>query len=315
MKKVLAILFILCVTTMHAQKTYTINGESLVLNKETEGPIYFLWNSTNGQFRYFIQTKNDDVVELTNTKDLDNNYKEEYKDALYNATGSNPAEVKLTTYSILDFVKKYNQAHTTSETYPSKSESNKPTKERPFSDRPILDWRFGTSAGFTNHPFITNPEGFISMTFQTELEVFQESLQPRHSLFMGLKFSPSTAIKENIEYMSIQPSLGYRFRFINLENVNFHIGTKFAVFTYSEQRVITDTSDGKGNDNDPSAMQEIIKRNRNFDFPFIFALGTDIKVKENAFITILFDSLFSLFQKSKNSTFPLDISIGYKFNL
>lgn len=240
MKNLLAILFIFCVTTIYAQQSYTVNGETLVLNKETDGPVVFLWNSTNGQFRYFIQTEDDKVIELVNTKDSNGNYQEEYKDLLYDVTGMNPSQAKLTTYSLKDFVKRYNRKKNGySENNSSSSSKTKTYRDRPYADRAVLGWRFATCAGFTNLPFIQNPENAIAMTFYTELEAFEESDFPRHSLFLGFKFNPFTQVEDNTEYLSLQPSLGYRFRFVNKESAAFYINTRIASFTYSERRILS----------------------------------------------------------------------------
>lgn len=322
MKKVLIILIVLCINATYAQQMFTVNGETVVLNKETDGPVNFLWNSVNGQFRYFIQTENDEIIELTNTKNAANEYNEEYKDVLYEVTGMNPAEARLTTYSLKDFIKRYNRSKdpnyntdSNNQTTSKKSKKNR-FRDRPFDDRQELGWRFGSTAGFTNLPYVYNPEGTIFMSFYAELEAFEESDYPRHSLFLGVEFMPFETIQENennqnIDYFALQPSLGYRFRFVNRPSVNFYLNTRFAAFTYSEKRILT-TDNTAGS---VAANKERIDVGRNFTIPFTFGIGTDIKVKKNGYITLLFDSLFSVFSEFKNKTFPLDMSIGYKFDL
>ena len=51
-----------------------------------------------------------------------------------------------------------------------------------------------------------------------------------------------------------------------------------------------------------------------FNLPLIFGIGTDIKVNESGYLTIIVGELIAVLQEN-NGNFPTDISIGYKFNL
>jgi len=79
--------FALCFITFTSlsQETYTVNGNSYQLKTEVSGTIDLLWNIIDGNYRYFAK-KGDAIVELTSTKDDNNDYKEEYKTILEGVT-------------------------------------------------------------------------------------------------------------------------------------------------------------------------------------------------------------------------------------
>ena len=70
MKKIIiAILCCLAFQLNFSQETYTVNGESLELKTEIDNELDLLWNVIDGQFRYFVRTKDGTLTELKNTKD------------------------------------------------------------------------------------------------------------------------------------------------------------------------------------------------------------------------------------------------------
>ena len=58
MKKSLLI-FILCFAFQfyYGQETYTVNGETLQLKTEIDGKLDLLWNTFDGEYRYFVRTE------------------------------------------------------------------------------------------------------------------------------------------------------------------------------------------------------------------------------------------------------------------
>ncbi len=84
------LLFCICVllglSTLNAQENYTINGETFQLKTEVNGKIDLLWNIIDNEYRYFIRTSDNNITELVNTRDGDDNYQEQYKTTLENAT-------------------------------------------------------------------------------------------------------------------------------------------------------------------------------------------------------------------------------------
>lgn len=273
-----------------AQETYTFENETLELKTEAEGALDLLWNTFDGDFRYFIKTKDEQLVELKNTKDANNKYKDDYKIVLKDLTAMDASDVNLTTYSIKVFIDEYNNSKDSN--YVSK-ESNTKAK-----------LRLGAFGGITNNPFNINPNNEKVLLFGTELEIVSSNLDSKHGGFLNVRY---TSDNDDFQYSATQVSLGYRYRFINKSNFNIYAQTKFATFTSSK---ITATII------DPTDVTNSItfeESSSSFDAPFIFGLGADIKLG-NGYITLIYDSLFAVLIDNEGN-FPVDFSIGYKFNL
>ena len=54
--------------------------------------------------------------------------------------------------------------------------------------------------------------------------------------------------------------------------------------------------------------------NSDFDAPFSFGVGTDIKISKNGYITFMYNELFAAFVDNQGN-FSTNISLGYKLNL
>ena len=80
----ICVLSLLFTCVIFAQKSYTVNGASLPLIKEVEGNITLLWNTIDGEYRYFLK-KEDAIIELTNTKE-NKTYKNEFRQTLNTQT-------------------------------------------------------------------------------------------------------------------------------------------------------------------------------------------------------------------------------------
>ena len=66
--KRLLLLFACCISGMlYAQQTYTVNGKYFPYIPRSEGPMTLLWNSIDGEYRYFIE-KNGQISELKTPK-------------------------------------------------------------------------------------------------------------------------------------------------------------------------------------------------------------------------------------------------------
>jgi len=77
MRKILFLLiFLLAVQYNYSQNTYTINDQQLELKTEIDGKLDLLWNTFNGQYRYFVRTEDGQIQELKNTKGTDNKFQE-----------------------------------------------------------------------------------------------------------------------------------------------------------------------------------------------------------------------------------------------
>ncbi|TYA53067.1 hypothetical protein [Formosa maritima] len=295
MKKLVILLCLfLSFSSLKAQETYTINGETLQLKTEVEGNLDLLWNTFDGQFRYFVKTEDGSIQELVNTKNPDTKkYQEQYKTTLNNLTKEynlNAEKVNLTLASLKDYINTYNS--TTDLNYS-------------YEPRAKLKSRLGVFGGITNQPFVNNPENTSVPFFGAEFEVYGDTRFKRHAGYFSLK----TALESNdFQYASTELGLGYRFRFINKSNFSIYGNLTFVTYTFFNETISFE---------DPLNPGTYITEDEsgsNLEAPFIFGLGSDIKVTKNGFITIAYNNLFAIFIENQGN-FPIDFAVGFKFNL
>jgi len=290
MKKIIYILcFVLSVSFLQAQESYTINGETLELKTEVDGRLDLLWNIIDGKYRYFVRTEDNTITELKNTK-VDGDFQEEYKTLLEELTNNyaSTKRLNLTLFSLKEFI----------DTYNSSVDSNYETQ----TSRNKFQFRLGVFGGITNSPFVTNPDNKTTPLFGTELEILDANRVSRHAVFMQLKY---VLEQDDIKYSTTELSLGYRFRVINKETFSLYANMKFATLNFSSATVVRDI-------NGTITTEEL--NETAFDVPFIFGVGADINVSKNSFITLAYNDLFALFLDNQGN-FSTDFSIGYKFNL
>ncbi|MFP4844908.1 hypothetical protein [Winogradskyella sp. PE311] len=287
MKKVISILLIcFALQFNYSQESYTVNGETLQLKSEIDGKLDLLWNVIDGQYRYFVRTDDGSISELKNTKDSNNNYKEEYKSLLSELTnGMSIDNLKLTLYSLKNYINKFNTS----------VDSN----YDPYFKEGSVQMRLGFSGGVTNNPFVGNPENIKTPMIGAELEVFEASELPRHSGFLQARHAFES---DDFQYNTTEFSLGYRFRFISKETFSIYGQFKLATVNFSNATFIDQNS------------MEVTINTTSFDVPFIFGIGSDIKIGDNSYITFIYGELFGLLLDNQDN-FSTDIAIGYKFNL
>ncbi|WP_299339022.1 hypothetical protein [uncultured Psychroserpens sp.] len=277
------------ISFLEAQETYTVDGEQLVLKNEVDGKLDLLWNIIDGNYRYFVRTESNRIIELKNTK-KDGKFQEEYKTLLTELTDESMStkRLNLTLFSLKEFIDTYNGSVDTA--YQSTATRNK------------LLFRLGAFGGITNSPFISNPDNLTTPLFGAELEVLDVNLISRHAVFLQLKH---VLEQDELQYSTTELALGYRFRFINKEKISLYGHVKFATVNFSNVVVVTD--------NDGTLTTEEFNETA-FDVPFIFGIGADIRVTKNSFITLAYNELFALLLDNQGN-FSQDFSIGYKFNL
>jgi len=292
MKKTILFLIVLCCSyVLHAQNTYTVNGETYELKTEVNGTLDLLWNIINGEYRYFVKKEDDSIVELTNIKSSDNKYSEAYKATLNNLTQNSNLStdrLKFTLYDLRNFIDSYNAF--------ADADYAVISKKTKLSTRILL---FG---GLTNSPFVENPENKSNPLLGAEIEVFEGSSIPKHSLFFQIKHVLSS---DDFDYSTTQLGLGYRFRFIRKEAFNVYANVIAATYNVSKSTI-------SYLDEDVVITEE--RSANSFDVPLIFGIGADIKITENSFITITYDELFAAFLDNQDN-FSTHFAIGYKFNL
>ena len=290
MKKLVLLVLMFGFSMMtYAQKTYTVDGNSYELKTELTGTIELLWNVIDNQYRYFAK-KGDRIIELKNTKDDNNDYQEEYKQVLEDLTidwRMSADEVKLTLPSLRDFLYDYNATKN-----PNYSED---TKKASVQAKLLF---FG---GVTNSPFVDNPDNSLQPIIGAEIEVYEATNLPRHSLY--LQFSQRFKSDE-LEYSRTQFGLGYRFRIINQERIQFYANILAATYSLSKQTIESTEMPNTTFENSDNA----------FSAPLIFGVGADIKVSDNSYVSIGYDELFAI-DLENSGNFSTHFTVGYKLNL
>ena len=290
MKRLLLILAFACSLSSFAQKDYTVDGKTYSLAIEVDGAITLLWNTINGEYRYFSQ-KGNEIVELTNTRE-DKDYQQEYKQVLLAHTADNPMSVdnvNLTLSSLRKFYNEYNQKYD-----PNFSGGTATV---------ALKTRLAFFAGMTNYVFFANPDNTLLPQLGVDFEIIDEVKLKRHSIVFQFRQILSA---NDFDLSSSQFSLNYRFKFVKSQAVDLFINTKIAGYSHISQNI--PDPDGDGNTDDA-----ISGSGGEFQVPFAFGLGADIALG-NGFIIVGFYDIVAI-NLNDNGDFPVDFIVGYKLNL
>lgn len=283
----------LFVTTLNAQQQYTVDGKEYTLNTEIDGSLTLLWSVIDGEYRYFSK-KGSTIEELKNTK-VDGKYQEEYKAVLQKQTSDaavNLSKTKFTRPSLSKFAVAYNKA-----TDPSFSHEDTAVK---------LQFRLGAFAGISNNVYSNNPENDLAPVFGLDFEAVDEVNLKRHSVVIRFRH----AFEHGETKFSSQLSMNYRFKFVKSPKLDVFINTKFVAWSYSKREFTVVTT---GSDNIPvTTMSE--ESGGNFNAPAAFGLGADYAVG-NGYITFQYNDIVAIGVSSQDDNFPVDFTLGYKFNL
>lgn len=284
-------LFLLLSTgNLQAQQQYNVDGQSYTLNTEVEGLLSLLWNTIDGEYRYFSK-KGADIKELRNTKQK-GSYQEEYKEILKQQTndvGVPVQKVKLTLPSLHSFFVEYNK-------------KKDPDFEVEEVESIELQLRFGAFVGITNSVYTENIYNTAQALAGLDLELIDAVKLKRHAMVLRFR---QTVRGNSYKYSASQLSLNYRFKFVKTSKFDAFVNCKFAALTYfkkEETKVYElappETTTTSGSD---------------FNAPITFGIGADYKVG-NAYITFNYNDIVGL-SVDNNGEFPVDFTLGYKFNL
>lgn len=287
MKSLLITLVLFFSGFLMAQEVYQVNGESLPLYTEVEGPVTFLWNSIDGNYRYFIK-KDETITELKNTSD-GRNYKEEYKEVLKTLVGPEKVkDVKLTRPDLAKLIDYYNAASDPAYQITSNSV--------------LLKTRLGGFTGMTNYPYaVVNPENTLLLQLGAEFEIIDEVKLKRHSLVFQFRQIFGTS---DYDFNSTQLNFNYRFKFVYTDAFDIFINAKVAGYNYVSQDIDIIDNDVPTNISGSGGA---------FQAPFALGLGSDIALGRG-YLTIQIQDLIAL-NLDDNGDFPVDVAVGYKWNL
>lgn len=290
--KLLTLFFFLAITApAAAQEIFIIENDTLELQREVRGPLSLYWSKEGLDYRYFIQKK-DRLVELKNLRNEETGeplFKEQLKE-FTNDARIKPNNVKFVLYSLRYFVNQYNAL--VKEDY----EFNEAT--------PDIRQRLGLFVGLSNNIFTQNPENTLAPILGLEYEFFDPNLAPRHSAYIQLR---QNFKQDEYRYSATQLSINYRFKAFYFKNFDLHLDVELATFLYSEDQVLIKNDAGE---------VTAVKDESGFTFtaPFSFGIGSDIRITPNSFISLSYNDFYSLILDG-NEYFPIDFSIGYKYNL
>lgn len=295
MKKLLVLVCCIALNlTSFSQQTYTINNETLELKTEVDGSLDLLWNIIDSNYRYFVKDSDENIQELTNTKGSDNKYLEEYKVVLSNLTQNSTLildDVKLTLFSLKEFLNNYNSSINSDYTFEGKSK---------------LKTRLGVFGGITNNSVVENSSNTTTPFFGLEVEFFEQYKLPRHAFIFNIRHNIET--NDIKKYSLTQFALGYRFRIINNEKFNMYSNLKFVTYSFNNSTVSYEDPNNAGT----TLSYEV--DSSGIETPFILGLGADYRITENSFITICYHNIYALSFENSNH-FPVDFAIGFKTNL
>tara|TARA_R110002020_G_scaffold66032_14_gene173926 strand:+ start:5549 stop:6433 length:885 start_codon:yes stop_codon:yes gene_type:complete len=288
---ILALFLILSAGTLQAQQQYTVDGQTYTLNPEVEGTLTLLWNTIDGEYRYFSK-KGSNIVELKNTKQ-NGDYQEEYKKTLEQQTSDavvSTEKVNLTLPSLRSFFVEYNKM----------KDPNFSNVEESID----LQFRLGAFVGITNSVYTLNPTNELQPIAGVDLELIDNVKLRRHSIVFRFK---QTFESSEYKYSASQLSLNYRFKFIKTPKFDAFINCKFASLTFSQREIEYVI------ESNPPVLVTDNKSGSDFNAPVTFGLGADYKVG-NGYITFNYNDIVGLNVES-NDEFPVDFTLGYKFNL
>lgn len=287
LKIILAVLFLCFAFPLAAQETFIIENDTLQLKREVRGPLSLYWTEENNRYRYFVQ-KEDRLVELRNT-----NGNQEYKEQLEELT----QDARVKTKDVLFLL--YSLKHFTN-TYNAQVQEDYITNEATDD----IQQRIGLFTGLSNNIYTDNPDNVLVPVVGLEYELFDPNLAPRHSAFVQLRQSFK---QDDYRYSSTQLALNYRFKALYFSNFDIHINTRLVTLFYSEDTIPILNDQG----------EVIAVRDDNgftFTAPLSFGLGSDIQITPKSYITLGYNDIFAIVWDS-NGSFPLDFTVGYKFNL
>lgn len=290
-KILLISILIFSASNLAAQEVFIIEGDTVTLRREVKGSLSLYWSQEDNTYRYFVQ-KEKRMLELKNTE-VDGVEQQEFKQQLRELTQDTEIktnDVKFLLYSLKHFVNRYNALVQEEYAY-NAATSN-------------IQNRLGLFTGLSNNKYTENPDNLIVPVLGLEFEFYDPNLARRHAAFLQLRQSFK---RDNYNYSSTQFSINYRFTALFFPKFNLHIDTELATFNYSEDHI---------NITDDTGQVLDVKKDSGLSFtaPFSFGLGTDIQVTDVSYITFSYNDFVSIVLDS-NGSFPVDFTVGYKFNL
>jgi len=156
--------------------------------------------------------------------------------------------------------------------------------------------------GASNNVYYINPDNTILPTFGIDFEIIDEVKLKRHALVFRFKQSLENS---DYEFSNSEFSLNYRFKFIKNNAIDVFINTKVVAYSYASRDIVFINDNGN--------EDRITGSGGDLQTPGAFGLGADIALG-NGYITLSYNDIVAIGRESSDD-FPVDFSLGYKFNL
>lgn len=289
LKLLFLFMIFLASTSVFAQETYIIEGDTLQLKQEVKGTLNLFRTNQDSIPRFFVQ-KGDRMLELRN---IPENGIPQYKqrlDTLTSDTGLQTIAPEFKLNSLKQFAIHYN------ERIKEDAASNIPASK--------LQKRLGFFTGLSNNIYTENPENLLAPIIGVEFEIYDPKLSERHLAFTHLRHSFQ---RTEFNYSSTQLSLNYRVKFIYTPTYSLHLDTELVTFQYSKKKI--PVFDNQGDITD-------VEEDNGFSLtaPLSFGVGGDFRVTDQSFISVSYNDIVAVFLDT-NGSFPIDFTLGYKYNL
>lgn len=274
---------------LQGQGIFVIEGDTLKLTAEVRGELSLFWDKEPESPRFFVR-KGDRILEL---KDSLHNGRPQYRIALERITRNQNAplrDLEFSRASLGAFVRTYNEHAALQRT---QSES-----QRVFASR------IGFFTGLSNKVYADNPDNVLAPLIGLEFELFNPQFSWRHSLVVDLEQSFK---RQGYRYTATQLSLGFRYRFLQINRLQFYLDATLVRLLYErDEYQELDEHGGVLAMRDDSGFK--------LQAPLSLGMGADYQVTQNGYITFGYNEVVSATLES-NGAFPIDITIGYRYQL
>jgi len=267
---------------MPAQEQISVDGETLKLTVEASGKLDLLYQLENRSYRYFVRPEDNTIIELK---------VEDYKEQLERLTSDtnlSTDKVKFTRVGLKKFIDAYNK----------KTDAN-----YEITDTSRVEFWLLPFAGLTNNPYISNSTNSIFGQFGAEIELRERNISPRSAVFMSIRHVLSN---DDLDYATTEIAFGYRYRFKISDIIYVFPDVKFATINFVNATLPVADEDGE--------VSILNFKDTNFDVPFIFGIGVDLKVSENGFITFNYNEIVAANLENQGN-FSTNFTLGYRFRL
>lgn len=274
---------------LQGQGIFVIEGDTLKLTAEVRGELSLCWDEGPERPRFFVR-RGDRMLEL---KDSLHNGRAQYQMELERITrDQNPSlgDLEFSLASLGAFVRTYNE----------NAQQQKTQKE---SQR-VFASRIGFFTGLTNNVYADNPDNVLAPLIGLEFEMFNPQFSWRHSVVVDLEQSFK---REGYRYTATQLSVGYRYRFVQINRLQFYLDATLGRLLYERDEY---------QEIDAHGQLLAMRDNSGFKLqaPLSLGIGADYQVTQKGYITFGYNEVVSATLES-NGSFPIDITLGYRYQL